>query len=531
MLFFWCRLVVFFSGSNQNIGGAAQTIFNNLTISSGSTTSTVTVGQAVARILLCDGVLNAGGNLTLLSTPAGTALIDGSGSGTITGNVTMQRYLPSQFGYKYFSSPFASATVNEFAYEINLNASFSRFYKYDESRTSSGWVSYAKKDSILHPLHGYAANFGDTVSAKTVSVTGVVNNGTISRTLYNHNYPYTLGFSLAGNPYPSPIDWDAATGWTRDKIDDAIYYFSASTIDEYSGTYISYVNGIPSDGSPSRNIIPSMQGFFVHVTDGDYPVRGVLEMDNSVRITDQTHQFTKSEDKGSSQVLRVSATFIDDTRGIKDFTAVYFNEKAVGKFDSRLDALKLMNTDLFAPNLYAFSSDGYKLSVHALPFISDSLTIIPLGLKTARSGLISFRITSMENLSDISQVFLRDDATGNEYLISRDRTYNVPLTAGEYKNRFSLRLIRAITDIKVDESQDSFEIYSSKGVLITNIRELAGEKGILLISDLSGRIVFHTDIYDTGYYEFSPDLINGIYIVNFITGKKQEAKKIFILHK
>ena len=55
-----------------------------------------------------------GGNLTLVSTAAQTALITGSGTGNVTGNVTMQRYLPSGFGYKYFSSPFQAATVNEF---------------------------------------------------------------------------------------------------------------------------------------------------------------------------------------------------------------------------------------------------------------------------------------------------------------------------------------------------------------------------------------------------------------------------------
>ena len=58
-----------------------------------------------------NGNLSSGGNLTLVSTAAQTALIDGSGTGTVTGNVTMQRYLPSGFGYKYFSSPFQSATV------------------------------------------------------------------------------------------------------------------------------------------------------------------------------------------------------------------------------------------------------------------------------------------------------------------------------------------------------------------------------------------------------------------------------------
>ena len=89
-------------------------------------------------VLVSSGTLSSAGNLTLVSTAAGTALIDGSGTGTVTGNVTMQRYLSSGFGYKYFSSPFQAATVNEFADDMALD--LLHVFKYDESRTSSGWV-------------------------------------------------------------------------------------------------------------------------------------------------------------------------------------------------------------------------------------------------------------------------------------------------------------------------------------------------------------------------------------------------------
>ena len=47
---------------------------------------------------------------------------------------------------------------------------------------------------------------------------------------------------------------------------------------------VTYVNGISSDGTAS-NIIPSMQGFLVHVSDGAYPVTGTLGVNNNVRIT------------------------------------------------------------------------------------------------------------------------------------------------------------------------------------------------------------------------------------------------------
>ncbi len=47
-----------------------------------------------------------------------------AGSDKLLGDVTMQRYLPSGFGYKYISSPFQAATVNELSLKLNLAASF-----------------------------------------------------------------------------------------------------------------------------------------------------------------------------------------------------------------------------------------------------------------------------------------------------------------------------------------------------------------------------------------------------------------------
>ena len=170
---------------------------------------------------------------------------------------------------------------------------FPTVYRYDESRTSSGWVAYNDPAGVLEPMNGYSVNFGSVSAPNTVDVSGEVNNGALSLTLYNNNNTYTQGLNLVGNPYPSAIDWDAASGWTKTNIDNALYYFNASATDQYGGTYSSYVNGVSSDGVAS-NVIPSMQGFFVHVSDGAYPVTGTLAMNNSVRITDKTQYFAKS---------------------------------------------------------------------------------------------------------------------------------------------------------------------------------------------------------------------------------------------
>src|ERR1700744_5445500 len=123
-----------FAGTTQTLGGSVPSVFNNITVAAGSNTTIITAGQQLKGILTSNDTLYSNGNLTLLSTAAATASVSGSGFGDVLGNLTMQRYLPSGFGYKYFSSPFIADTVGDFSGEINLGASFPDFYRNDENQ-------------------------------------------------------------------------------------------------------------------------------------------------------------------------------------------------------------------------------------------------------------------------------------------------------------------------------------------------------------------------------------------------------------
>ena len=517
---------VYFSGNTQLLSGTTPVVFNNLTIGSASTTTITSPGHSLTGILLCNGTLNANGNITLLSSASQTALIDGSGTGQVNGNVTIQRYLTSGFGYKYFSSPFQAATVSEFSDNMKLADPFPAFYRYDEGRTSSGWVSYIDSLGVLDPIQGYAVNFGDANPPLIFDVTGVVNNGNLSATLYNHNNIYSQGFNLVGNPYPSPIDWDAPSGWTRINVDNALYYFEASSTDQYGGTYVTYLNGVSSNDS-ATNLIPTMQGFFVHVTDGTYPVTGTLAMNNNVRVTDLTHPLLKSG-MNSKSLIRLTAEFSDDTLSA-DPVVIYFDEKATERFDGQLDALKLMNTDEMVANLYAVGADGTRLSINAVPIITDTLYMVPLGLKINRDGNVVFRIRTLEgDLADMG-ISITDVVAKTEQDLLSGKDYRVDLTYGQYDNRFFLNFRNhntGITDYTAEN--DLFSIYSSHGSIMLNINTLPGPNGTLTLCDLTGQILSVKKFYEPGHYEFNPGIKNGIYVVSFLSGTRRCSKKIFI---
>jgi hypothetical protein len=397
--------------------------------------------------------LNSNGNLILLSTASATAAIDGESEGDIVGNVTVQRYLSSGFGYKYFSSPVQNATVSEFGDDINLNTWFTGFYKYDETRVASGWVDYKATSNILIPLAGYAVNFGSDDMPNTVDITGIVNNGNVSVNIFNNNRNYTKGFNLIGNPYPSPIDWYASSGWTKTNIDDAIYYFKASDTDQYGGEYSTFIKGISSDGL-SSNIIPSMQGFFVHVKDGNYPVAGKLQMNNNVRTINQPQSFIKgageNDAKAEKSLLRFTANFSNSS--VSDYAVVRFDPEATIDFNGQTDALKLMNTDFSTPNIYMVSPDNgvfgsRKTSIKALLYSADTTYNVPLGLKINQDGEVIIKIRTIQgSFNDMIKISLYDKELDIEQDLFKSQEYKIYLTKGEYLNRFFLRFTNKLID-------------------------------------------------------------------------------------
>ena len=523
-------------GTVEFAGPAAQSVGNN--IFTGNTIKNLTVNNnsgvtlqgplnVTGVVLVQNGTLASDGNLTLVSAATQTALIDGSGAGTVTGNVTMQRYLPIGFGYKYFSSPFQAATVSEFGDDMDLASSFPLFYRFNENHRGAGWVTYTTGTNVLNPLEGYAVNFGAVAIPNTVDVMGEVNNGSFSVTLFNHDSTFTKGFNLVGNPYPSPVDWDAA-GWTKTNIDTAVYYFKASATDEYGGTYSSYIKGISSDGF-ATNIIPSMQGFFVHVSDGTFPVTGTLGVSNSVRINDLTHPFLKSANSDDRFLLRATATFADDIASA-DPAVIYFDDGAQQSFDGGFDALKLMNTDMLVTNFYSVLTGDKKLSVNALPTeLFDTTLTVPLGLMIYRDGEVIFKIKDIENRPGEINIYFRDAVTGSNINMLTAQDYRVVLNAGDYNNRFSLAFLKNATGIGDHPASDRiFSAYESSGKIKATVNTISGGEGVITIYDMAGRPLYIKKVYETGYYEFDPGVSQGIYIIGYITGNQRCTLKLIL---
>ena len=514
-----------FNGTTQIIGGTSPTLFENMKIVFGSNTSVIALLQKIHGVLMCNGSLSANKNLTLLSDQTQTALVDGTGTGEVIGDLIIQRYLPVGFGYKYFSSPFQAATVSQFSDHMNLSASFPTFYKYDENRFFTGWLNYTGASGILNPMNGYAVNFGPLFAPDTVDLFGIVNNrNMIPLTLFNSNKPFTLGFNLIGNPYPSPIDWDASSGWVRSNIDNALYYFNAGNTDQYTGTYSTYVNGVSSDGIASH-IIATMQGFFIHVTNGVYPVASTLIFTNGARVNNLTPYFHKKSAVASYPLLRINArNCVEGSSG--DPTVIYFNDEATRMFDKQYDALKLMNTDILEPNLYSVTPDSSQLSVSSIPYPVDSISEVKLGLITMLEGYVLIRISEIEHMPSGRFIYFCDHETGIKQNIALHPDYRIYLKAGKYDNRFSI--IFSLTDLRYQPvNQEPFFVYSFRNRLFIYSKLEYGKQADLTIYNLIGQRLLRKNIVVDGYMEFDLNFPTGVYVISLSMGDAVLNKKVY----
>jgi hypothetical protein len=411
--------------------------------------------------------------------------------------------------------------------EVNLTATFPSVYRHDENQTSNGWISYITSTNSLLPMRGYAFQMGNSITAKTIDMNGIVNNRNLSLPLSNHNQTYTKGFSLVSNPYPSPINWDAITGWTKTNIDNALYFFDAGSTDQYGGTYSSYINKVSSDGK-ANNIISAMQGFFVHVSAGSFPVSGLLGVSNATRITEVQQSYRHLNGIDSVSLLRLRANIAGNTES--DPTVIYFKNTASEKFDGNLDALKIMNTNAGIPSIYTVSSDQQSLSINAVPE-PDSCTHIPLGVQMMQDGELSFFITDVNALPANIYCFLFDKTTEKYYELKQNSSYTFNLAAGIYENRFLLVFSRKeilSTQISVEPSTPRFQVFGTGRNIQLILNLPVGEKADIRFINMAGQVLSTKTYTQSGSYPISTQLPTGIYQVVCFTSNTVITKQILI---
>jgi hypothetical protein len=171
-----------------------------------------------------------------------------------------------------------------------------------------------------------------------------------------------------------------------------------------------------------------------------------------------------------------------------------------------------------------------KLSINALPESTDTLLIIPLGLKTETDGEIVFNLTGLPEEINGTRIYLHDRLTGAKWKCmkavntgSASIRENIPAASSStcvpHRPRYRAGRRRTFHSIQFPRiPQDD-----SKN---RNYRP-----GNLAVLTLTGQTVFVERIYDNGYHEFNPGLKEGVLYCHIYLFKFQGIQKIYFRNR
>lgn len=417
-------LILLNGTSLQTIGGASITDFYNVTLNNTAGAILSNDENLQGSLTLSNGTFNTNSKVfTLISTANATARIAQiSGTGDLSGNVTIQRFIPGgTTGWALMGTPISSAlTLNDWDDDISISCptcpdgsanGFLSIYTYSESLPGlyDAYASYVPLSTINDPItagKGYWVYLGSaqyTTTAITLDVTGTIrkSNYTIPLDYTNNGSTANDGWNLIHNPYPSAISWAALKSVTSN-IDNAIYVYNAD-LNSGSGGFASYVNGISSPAVSSGGIndnIPMCQGFYVHSTGAT----GLNATESNKVASNPT--FLKPVSAGTNPLLRFS---LNGPGSSVDETVLYFQQGATDMFDLDYDAYKMRGQDPFAPSI-SLEKGSEDFQVNGISPVSGNFTMAVKAL-TGYTGTYTIGVSDFSSFPAGACVSLYDKIT------------------------------------------------------------------------------------------------------------------------
>jgi hypothetical protein len=457
--------------------------------------------------LTVNGTLaNNGGTagLKLLST------LDGTGSlmhNTDNVNATVQRYISgtqtlTAKKYHLVSVPITDATY--------LSGVWLDSYLFTYVETDNSWFIWDHPTTnILQTTEGAMVFYPDwgATTYKTYSITGQLNNGTYSPPVA---YSGALhGYNLVPNPYPSAINWNAGSGWTKANISGTIWGFSPT-----AANYGSW-NGTTGTNSVT-NIIPVGQAFFT-VANGNSPV---LSMDNSVRLHD-SKAFLKSGGIAPN-ILHLTAA----GNGGQDEIAVQFADDATNLSVDRYDAIKFYG-DLSVPQLSSFTAeDQALLSITGIP-TGESTTVVPLHLDMDYTGELIFTASALESFDAGTPVQLEDKQFSQLIDLRTNPVYTFNHSPADAADRFALHFGSVLGIESPVNSLLSKVIVSGHEIYLDYPVANKGEL-FAVVYDLQGRTLNQVRLNNSGHDQFGLGS-SGVYMIKLLLPSGIETHKLVVL--
>jgi hypothetical protein len=358
--------------TSLNFTAAAKSL-NSLTIQSTSVTTVSNALSIYGVLNIAGGTLNTGNNITLKSTAAGTARV-APVTGTVTGTVTAERYIPARRAWRILSAPVGgsqtiSAAWQEGATTSSVNpdpnpgygthitegtangfdhnplVSMPSIKKYMSATNS--WVPLTSTNATGVNAEAYMTfvrgHRATPLGYNTVPATNTTLRSTGALKTGNQTFAISAtGFTAVPNPFASPINYATIT---RTNVPNNFYLWDPKLggTNGVGGYVLVSFNGTSYDITPApvsaeSQYIQSGQGFLVQSTG----VAGSLVIKESDKsATAATNVFrTANTTKGirfSLQVMEADKTPATADEAFTSYSSAYSN-----RVDA-MDPVKLPN--------------------------------------------------------------------------------------------------------------------------------------------------------------------------------------------
>lgn len=450
-------------------------------------------------------------NGTLTNAAGNSGLVIESGGSLIHNNddveATIECYIPAVGGNSVYH--LVSVPLTQASNPLSGLFKWSYLFKFDAA--TQGWLAlgtptntplYVNQGYMIYKYPGPTKWETDT----TYSFAGPMNSGAFS---CNVTYPgKSDNHNLVPNPYPSAIDWDAASGWTKTNVNNAIWIWNPTGV----GNYASYINGAgTNEGS---RYIPVGQSFFVSAS----AAAPALSMNNDVRVHNNT-AFLKNKQE-LPDLLRVKAL----ANNFSDEAVVRFADGATAGFNGQYDATKFYGSPE-APQLFSMSSDGKQLSINTMEVGTEKRSV-DLGFKLEATGLCTLNFSGIESFNTDMQIHLKDRVTGQTINLRTNPEYSFTHSPENTTLRFELIFdgVTAIANVKT-VNQDFFY---ANGKLYLNFPQDSQVPFNVTVYNINGQLVFMGVAHEAKTIVDLEGLTRGFHIVRVVTNDYSGEKKVVV---
>ena len=509
---------------------------NNLNIVSGGK-FTVNPGK---NVTVNGDLTNSTGNagLVLKSNSSGSASLLHSTSGAAA---TVERYINNDGNWHFLSTAVSSQAIwPDFAPSPAAN-SFGAgtwdwdFFYYNPNAENSfphlPWVNLRKVDGSYNdgtidatgdaagfgpavptfiPARGYLVEYAGAYGLMDHSFTGSLNSGSQS---FNVTYSPANAWNLAGNPYPSAIDWKASSGWARSSLygDDGSDGRDMWIWNDVAGNYGTYNSAEADDDGTNGagRYIPSTQGFFVVAASS-----GSVTMNDNVRIHN-AQSWLKNASTGQNSLrlkLTTSATGYSDEMAVK-----------VNPAYSNSGSYKLWSFYSDAPEIYC-TNNGNSYSTLRMSSLDEN-HVLDIGIKTGLTANYSLSATNLESF-EAGIVILEDLVTGVFQDLKVNPVYTFEASAGDNSIRLRLHFKNA-NGIQENSADDALNLYYSNHILFINAINRPGNYSVA-ISNMLGQVIYQKSFNLNTLNRIELNLVPAVYVVAVESKGHWLNKKIVI---